>query len=218
MTTFRHLFTTGQDGPSSPWDQQLARALVRPLASLPITPNQITGVSLLIGLTAGWFYAQGSSAMHWGALFFVLATFLDHADGELARMTGKTSRFGHVFDHIAGGITHVVLFCAIGLGLAGTGLGSWATAMGLVAGIAVAGIFSLRFEMERRRSKAVTEQPRLAGFEVEDIMYLVAPITWLGGLVPFLVLAAIGAPLFLAYQIWLFLNDRDAPAAMSPAE
>lgn len=218
MTTLRRLLAAGHDGSPSPWDQRLARALIRPLAGLPITPNQITAVSLLIGLAAGWFYAQGGGAVHWGALLFVLATFLDHADGELARMTGKTSRFGHVFDHIAGGITHVVLFFGMGLGLAGTELGGWAVAMGLVAGFAVASIFSLRFEMERRHSKALTQQPRLAGFEIEDIMYLVAPITWLGGLVPFLALAAVGAPLFLAYQVWLFLRDRNEMATVNPAE
>lgn len=217
MTLFDRLSTAGNDSAPAPWDQLLARSLVRPLRHLPITPNQITAVSLLIGLAAGWFYAQGGSAVHWGALLFVLATFLDHADGELARMTGKTSRFGHVFDHIAGGITHVVLFCAIGLGLAPSA-GDWSIAMGLIAGIAVASIFSLRFEMERRNSKAITQQPRVAGFEVEDIMYLVAPVTWLGGLEPFLILSAIGAPLFLLYQIWVFLRGSDDTHLATPAK
>jgi hypothetical protein len=36
----------------------------------------------------------------------------------------------------------------------------------------------------------------LLGFELEDVMYLVRPITWLDLLEPFVSLAGIGAPLF----------------------
>ena len=151
-----------------------------------------------------WCFAQGGLSAHYGALLFILATFLDHTDGELARMTGRTSRFGHVFDHVAGGVVHVALFCGIGLGLMESGLGIWAAPLGLVAGVAVAAIFILRYEMERRLDQDATKQPSFAGFEIEDIMYIVGPVTWLGGLVPFLVLAGIGAPIFLAYQVWQF--------------
>ena len=41
-----------------------------------------------------------------------------------------------------------------------------------------------------------------AGFEVEDILYIVGPITWFGLLDYFLVLAGIGAPLFLIWTAW----------------
>jgi hypothetical protein len=33
-------------------------------------------------------------------------------------------------------------------------------------------------------------------------MYLVGPITWLGLLQPFLILAGIGAPLFALFVLW----------------
>jgi archaetidylinositol phosphate synthase len=44
--------------------------------------------------------------------------------------------------------------------------------------------------------KAALWQPNLLGFELEDLMGLLGPITWLSVLKPFLLLAGIGAPLF----------------------
>ncbi len=114
-----------------PYDQRIARVLVRPLARLGVTPNQVTAVSLLLALGAGALFALGGApAIHWAAGLFVLARFLDHFDGELARLTGKTSRFGYYFDYITGGLSHAALFAGMGWGLAGGPLGGWALALG----------------------------------------------------------------------------------------
>ncbi|MDH3474805.1 MAG: CDP-alcohol phosphatidyltransferase family protein [Rhodospirillales bacterium] len=196
-----------------PFDQRLARLLVRPLAATPVTPNQITALSLLLGLLGAWLFARGGSAIHWGALLFVLATFIDHADGELARMTGRTSRFGHVFDHLTGGTIHVMLFIGIGVGLMEGPLGLWGPILGLSTGVSVAAIFLLRFEVARRCEEDSIQQPYFAGFEIEDIMYVVAPVTWLGGLLPFLVLAGIGTPFFLALEVWTHRRKAKAVRA-----
>ena len=62
-----------------PYDQRIARVLVRPLARLGVTPNQITAVSLVLALGAGWVCALGGRpAIPWAAGLFVLARFLDH--------------------------------------------------------------------------------------------------------------------------------------------
>ena len=132
----------------------------------------------------------------------MLSFWLDHADGELARMTGRTSSFGHYYDLAAGGAVLVALFVGIGIGLRDGTLGALAIGLGAGAGLATAVIFALRMELERRAGKAATRQPNLLGFEVEDVMYLVGPITWLGLLQPFLILAGIGAPLFALLVLW----------------
>jgi phosphatidylglycerophosphate synthase len=176
--------------------------LVRPLVDSAVTPNQLTGLSLFTGLAAGGLYALGGAAVHWGAALFMIYAFIDHADGELARMTGKTSKFGHYFDLLADGFGKVVLFIGMGVGLQGGILGGWASFMGIAAGVSVGLTFALRAELERRLGKDVTAQPAWAGFEIEDVLYLIGPITWLGGLVPFLIAAGIGAPVFLIWQIW----------------
>jgi phosphatidylglycerophosphate synthase len=179
-----------------PWDQRLARVLARPLSATPITPSQITTLSLTIGLLAALLYAQDGWALHLGAACFVLSFWLDHLDGELARMTGRTTSFGHYYDLAAGGAVLVALFVGIGIGACRGALGAWSIGLGASAGLATAVIFVLRMELERRAGKAASRQPNLLGFELEDVMYLVGPITWFGLLHPFLLLAGIGAPLF----------------------
>ena len=193
-------------GPSLPWDQRLARACMRPLVRSPVTPNHVTAASLAAGLAAAWLYAQGGASVHWAAAAYVLSAWLDHADGELARLSGRVSRFGHYFDNLAGGLTYVLVFVGMGWGLSerqvlGWDLGLWTVGFGVAAGLAIAAIVMLRIELERRAGRAAIAQPALWGFEIEDAMYIIAPITWLGWHGPFLLAAGIGAPLFLLWQL-----------------
>jgi len=187
---------------SPPWDQRLAHALMRPLAATGVSPNQITTLSLAVGWAAAWLYASGGAAVHMGGLCFMIAFWLDHADGELARMTGRTSSIGHYYDLAAGGAVLIALFVGIGIGLRDGALGAWAIGLGIAAGVATAAIFALRMQLERRAGKAASRQPSLLGFELEDVMYLVGPITWLGLLQPFLIVAGIGAPMFGLIVLW----------------
>ena len=205
---------TGGGGGGEPWDQRLARALVRPLAATSVAPNHVTALSLLVGLAAAACYARGGAAAHWGGALLMLSLLIDHADGELARMSGRTSVFGHYFDYVSDGIVLVAAFTGMGVGLHGDGaLGGWAVPVGIAAGVAIALIFFLRDEMARRHGREAIAQPTWGGFEVQDVMYLVGPITWLGGLAPFLALAGVGAPLFLLWQLWDFRRVARAGAA-----
>ena len=43
--------------------------------------------------------------------------------------------------------------------------------------------------------------PGFAGFELEDGIYLLAPITWAGYLTPFFVAAGIGASVYFAWSM-----------------
>jgi phosphatidylglycerophosphate synthase len=185
-----------------PWDQRLARVLVRPLRHGRVTPNAITTLALILGLLSAWLYALGGSATHFGGALFMLACLFDHADGELARMTGRTSAFGHYYDLIADALVLTALFLCIGAGLSGGEGGPDALRLGMLAGGAVGLIVLMRLELERRAGRSATRQPNLLGFELQDLMYLVGPVTWLGWLEPFLILAAIGAPLYALGVLW----------------
>lgn len=185
-----------------PWDQRLARLLVGPLRHSRVTPNAITTLTLILGLLAAWLLAQGGAASHFGATLFVLACLLDHADGELARLTGRTSTFGHYYDLIADALVMTALFVGIGVGLSAGMYGAATVSLGLIAGGAVALAVLLRLEIERRAGKGATRQPNLFGFEAQDLLYLVGPVTWLDGLEAFLFLAAIGAPIYALSALW----------------
>ena len=75
-----------------PWDQRAARVLVKPLALTPVTPNQLTTLTLVLALAGAGLFATGDPALAgWAAGLFVLARFLDHFDGELARLKGPAA-------------------------------------------------------------------------------------------------------------------------------
>ncbi|MFQ4146065.1 CDP-alcohol phosphatidyltransferase family protein [Chlorogloeopsis sp. ULAP02] len=188
-----------------PWDARLASWLVSPFKDSWVTPNHLTTVRLVTGLLATAALAVGSS--NWaniGAGLFVLSNFLDHTDGELARMSGKSSKWGHQYDLVSDAIIHILLFVGIGYGLINSKLGIWALLMGIVSGVSVAAIFHLRNLMEQQHGKDATRQPNFAGFDIEDILYLFPVVTLLGRLEQLLIAATIGAPTFAIWVIWQF--------------
>ena len=207
-----------------PWDQRAARIMVRPLATTPITPNQITTLTLLVALTGAVLFAIGEAQIsYWGAGLFVTARFLDHFDGELARLKGSASRYGYYYDYAAGALSYTALFLCVGLGLRGGALGGWAIALGL-AGAASAGIaLVLNLEIDRRRESNggadAVGYPSFAGFELEDGIYLLAPITWLGWLTPFFVAAGIGAVVYCLWTLGVLMHlGRLVNDCKSPSE
>ncbi len=75
----------------SSWDQRMGRLLARGLARTPITPNHVSLFSLFIAVTGAALFAAGKETWaYWGANLFVLGRVVDHVDGALARLTGKT--------------------------------------------------------------------------------------------------------------------------------
>ena len=190
---------------SKPWDAQLAYRLIFPLQDSWITPNHLTTVRLVTGLSAVAALAVGNATWNYiGAGLFVLSNFLDHTDGELARLSGKSSKFGYIYDLASDAIIHVLFFVGIGYGLRNSQYGSWALLMGIISGLSVACIFHLRNQMEQSLGKEATQQPKLGGFEIEDILYLFPIVIILNSLVPFLTAATIGAPVFALWVIWQY--------------
>jgi phosphatidylglycerophosphate synthase len=190
-----------------PWDARLARRLVTPLIHSWVTPNHLTTLRLVVGLAAAAAFIPGSYGWsNFAALLLILSNFLDHTDGELARLSGKTSRVGHLYDLASDAAVTILLFIAIGVGVAakpGTDLGLPRALLGLVAGTAIALIFYLRMRIEELLGKAATQQASLGGFEIEDVLYLLPLATLSNALVPLLLAASICAPLF---AVWVVID------------
>ncbi|NBP72781.1 MAG: CDP-alcohol phosphatidyltransferase family protein [Alphaproteobacteria bacterium] len=185
------------------YDQRLAKAVVAAIRGLPVSPNALTALGMLVGIISGVLYAEGTrGAMIGGSLLFMVAVWMDHVDGEFARATGKTSRFGHYFDHVAAMTSYCAMFVGAGFGLRDTWLGEWAVPCGIAAGVSVALIFSIRLWQETVFGKETTVQTVRAGFEIEDTLYAVGPITWVGLMPPFVAAAGVGTPIYLIYAIW----------------
>lgn len=195
-----------------PWDQRIARVLVKPLILSPVTPNQITVLTLLIALGGAALFATGDAvAANWGAGLFVFARFLDHFDGELARQSGKTSKLGYYLDYISGGLSYGALFLCLGIGFADGVLGNWAWALGIAGGASAFISMFLNLGIDKAQELEEGEAvgyPGFAGFELEDGIYLIAPITWAGWLLPFFAVAGIGAAIYTLWSLWTLVRLR----------
>jgi archaetidylinositol phosphate synthase len=192
-----------------PWDARLARRLVAPLSNSWVTPNHLTTVRLLVGLASAAAFLPGTYGWsNVAALLLVMSNFLDHTDGELARMSGKSSRLGHFYDLASDAVVTILVFIAIGIGVGARSRISMPVPpalLGTIAGCAIALIFFLRMRIEDRLGKAGTLQASVGGFETEDALYLLPLMTLCDGATPVLIAASLCAPLF---ALWVIFDYR----------
>lgn len=94
-----------------------ADPFVKVFAALPVTPNQITALSLILGLWAVYlFYVGGMQNTLVAALLFTFSYILDNCDGTIARMKGMTSEFGKRFDTFVDWFVNNCFFVFLGWG------------------------------------------------------------------------------------------------------
>jgi hypothetical protein len=106
--------------PQDTWlDRRVHRRLSRPLSAAAvaagITPNQLSLAALLVGLAAIWCLWRPTLA--WAALGlagYLASVVLDHADGEVARLTLAESKLGEWVDLAVDTVVNAGLVLAIG--------------------------------------------------------------------------------------------------------
>ena len=197
---------------SVPYDQAICAILVRPLVNTAVTPNQITTVSLLLALAGSGLFAWGEgTAPLWAAGLITVARFIDHMDGELARQSGKSSRFGAMYDSMTGTASYGTMFLGMGYAEWRHGAPDWVLAASLIVmGLIVVNMI-LQFRVEKVAGFEPDPYPRIGRFEVEDGIYLILPIIWLTGTWWFFIVGIIGTLIFTLFGIRGLLRDlRDA--------
>ena len=174
-----------------------------------------------MGLAACAAFAVGERSWDiWGGLLWVLSAFLDRADGELARISGLASKWGQVYDTACDAVLEPLFFIAIGIGLRDSFLGSWSIVMGVVAGLSVVVITYLILATEQQTDSGEKVFPRIGPFDIDDVYYLLGPVAWFNALLPLLIGASIGAPIFAAItgaSIW-WRFKRENPKVINSAE
>lgn len=118
----------------------LAHPLVLLLARLRVPPPLVVGAAGGAGIAAAVELGRGSLLA--AALLVQLKTLLDNADGQLARLTCRTSAFGRYLDSEVDLLVNATLFAALG----------WTTgrpALALAGFLAVTSVLSLNFNVER---------------------------------------------------------------------
>lgn len=196
--------------PPRTWAHVVARWMILPLVNTPVTPNHITTIRLITGVAAAVLFAQGNVAStFWGGFLFAFSALVDRADGELARVSGRTSPGGHAYDFKCDAVSSSLAFLGIGIGLRFESIGWWSGVLGLIGSVSVAAIYWLVTRIEAAKKDRKPVFSGAGRFDPDDALFLLGPIAWMGpkALWPLIVSAAIGAPLFL---VWAVLRDRKA--------
>lgn len=88
------------------------------LSKLWISPNTITACNICVGLSASIFVADGRQywAVLLGAFLYQLASIADGCDGEVAKFTFRSSKFGQYIDTISDNLSLLALMVAMMIG------------------------------------------------------------------------------------------------------
>jgi len=131
----------------------LAHPLVLGLARLRMPPPLVVVSAGAAGIAAAVELGRGSLLV--AAVLVQLKTLLDNADGQLARLTNRTSAFGRYLDSEVDLLVNAALFAAL----------AWTTgqaALALAGFLALTSVLSLNFNAERL-SRRGTAEPETEG-------------------------------------------------------
>jgi phosphatidylglycerophosphate synthase len=113
---------------------------------LGLTPNQVTVASLLAGVTAAWLLWNATPlSACLGVVAYSMAVILDHADGDVARLTFQESPLGARLDVLVDGLVQSLVMLALGV-TAGR-VGGWpalAAGMAAAAGAMLSAVLAAR--------------------------------------------------------------------------
>ncbi|HEY2600104.1 MAG TPA: DUF5941 domain-containing protein [Thermoleophilaceae bacterium] len=115
----------------SPYSRYVARFAAR----LGLTPNQVTVLSMCVGIVAAAAFATGKRwGLVGGALVLQVAFMLDCVDGQLARYTRSFSRFGAWLDSVFDRLKEYLVYAGLAIGSTrGFGVDVWALAAGALS-------------------------------------------------------------------------------------
>ncbi len=97
----------------------LAFLVVKTVYPTPVTPNQLTLASMLLGILGGTSFAFGTPlSFIVGGVFYLLSNVLDCSDGQLARLKKCGTPVGRILDGTADYVSSVAAYVGIGIGYA----------------------------------------------------------------------------------------------------
>ncbi|HET9854089.1 MAG TPA: CDP-alcohol phosphatidyltransferase family protein [Methylomirabilota bacterium] len=184
-------------------ERRVSLAITRRLVGTRMTPNQMTLVSLTIGLLGSPFFL---SAEPWhqivGSLLFLTHSILDGCDGELARLKFQESPTGARLDFWGDNLVHVAVFGCMAGGWSMAEASLWPLLLGALA---ITGTAASAYLVAHRDGGGVAAGPpgRLADAVANrDFIYLVLVLACFGRAHWFLVPVALGTPIFMMLVRW----------------
>lgn len=211
--------TSSSDGVVDKYfNRPLGRFLSKVLIHTPVTPNQVTVVSMLVGLLGAYYFAVGNyTAGILGALLLQLSALIDCVDGDIARVVFKESPVGKWLDITLDQVVHVAVFAAIAAGLARQGIEAPVMWLGIsaVAGALISFPVVVRGRMLANKDTDTRLEKFIDAASTRDFTALVLFLAFLGKLHWFLWLTAISVHIFWITALVLQLpkSSKIRPAA-----
>ena len=112
----------------------LGARVARAADAAGLSPTQVTLVGAAVGVVAGLLLYDGRLGLL-GFALLIVHSVIDSADGQLARMTGRTTELGRILDGVAGYMTHAAVYGAIVAGFLGRGGSVTIVALALLSAI-----------------------------------------------------------------------------------
>ena len=200
-------------------DEKIAEKVVKYIAQTSITPNQVSTFSLLLAALAAVFFSYGIYVFSViGSILFIFSKFLDHVDGQLERELKKESKFGWYYDSFVDTATYILMFVGISAGIPpGTFEIKFFSIVDidlqnyLLFSAIIASIFNtfLGIILKFRTSKDFYGFPETDKVALEDGVYLIGPITWIGFINFFFLIASIGSVVFVIYNLKRFVKSTN---------
>ncbi len=186
-----------------------SRLLTRMFLNTPISPNQITLMSFFFGLVSAFLFLQGSYGTSViAAMLLVLSTWVDGADGEIARLKFMETDIGKKLDIYCDNIIHFLVFTAIGCGVYFKTGESIFLYLGGLAGLGGLTSFFLLSPilLEKRSPNSQLfhiSEPELAEkFANRDFIHFLLLVAVVDQMGIFIAVAAVGANLFAGYLVY----------------
>ena len=203
-------------------ERPISLQISRLLAPTAITPNQMSLISIVVGICgAPFFLSQRASLQTVGALLFLAHSILDGCDGELARLKFEESRWGGVLDFWGDNVVHVVIFACMAIGWSASAAAGWPLLLGAAAVLGTLGsagfvywrlmrakddggtlFTSVSAEPERPLARVLDAASR------RDFVYLVVLLALFGKSNWFVLLAALGAPIYFCLVLFLAAREQ----------
>jgi len=211
-------------------ERKISLAITRRLVSTRVTPNAMTLVSVGIGLLGALFFLSSEWVFQlMGALLFLSHSILDGCDGELARLRFQESRWGGILDFWGDNVVHVAVFACMGIGWSLSLHETWPLWLSVlpVAGTIGSAWFAYRHTMQDANVAgplftSVLRSPdaRASHLIVDtlarrDFIYLVVVLSAFGKASWFLVMSAIGTPIYFLILLWLAYTQQSERRTLS---
>ena len=168
------------------------------LVKTSVTPNQVTIISLILGIASAAFFSHGAHTYTIIAgLFYFISTVFDQCDGEVARHKQMTSDFGKTFDIIVDSIVNATITIGITIAIYKTNGSGLSIIAGLLAmtGIVISLLLTTYFSHENNNNTGTKEM--LDRLNNKDFFYIIMLASVIfNQMIWFLLIMAIGTNIY----------------------